>query len=123
MAKNFIGMQMINIGVAQSGMTSFADAIPATAEGNMRLACMDLEANIKMRAPVDTGHLRGSYGHQVHRRGDSVTGLVGSNVEYAAYQEFAGTPHVRPALDARHSSIMKMLGQDTLAGAMRHFRS
>lgn len=55
---------------------------------------------IRVRAPLDTGRLRRSYAYRV---GQGYVD-VGTNVHYAAYQEFGtrfqdGTPHVRPAME------------------------
>lgn len=68
---------------------------------------------IKPRAPFLTGNLRRSY-HQEDGRvtATSASVIVGTDVEYAPYQEFgtrymAGTPHVRPAIDAERSAIFK----------------
>jgi HK97 gp10 family phage protein len=52
---------------------------------------------------VDTGRLRASITHEVHKEGDQIVGLVGTNVEYAPHLEFgtnkmAARPFLRPAL-------------------------
>lgn len=58
-----------------------------------------IEADAKVACPVDTGRLRDSLEHEVNGR----TLRVGTNVEYAVYQE-EGTrymdpqPFLRPAL-------------------------
>jgi HK97 gp10 family phage protein len=61
-----------------------------------------IEADAKAAAPVLTGHLRDSIEHEV----DGDTLRVGSNVEYAVYQEegtrhMAPQPYLRPALYRR----------------------
>ena len=68
-----------------------------------------LEAQIKIRCPVDTGLLRSSYHMEETANGVE----VGTNVDYATYVE-NGTkyqhaqPHVRPALIA----TKKRFGKD-----------
>lgn len=67
--------------------------------------CLKVEGQAKQLAPVDTGRLRSSITHEVERQGEEVVGRIGSNVEYAAHQEFgtsrmAAHPYLRPALPA-----------------------
>lgn len=68
---------------------------------------------IKPRAPFLSGNLRRSY-HQEDGRvtATSASVLVGTDLEYAPYQEFgtryqSGTPHVRPAIDAERGRILR----------------
>lgn len=68
-----------------------------------------LEAQIKIRCPVDTGTLRSSY-HVTQKGKDSVE--VGTNVEYAAYVEYGtkfqhAQPHVRPAIQVTQRKFGK----------------
>ena len=92
--------------------------IGKASEKNMASAASHLEGEIKDRAPVDTGHLRGSYGHTVQGGDRGATAFVGTNVEYAASQESLGTPHVRPALDANRDQLVKLMAEDTLKEAL-----
>lgn len=83
-------------------------------------AAAHLTSEIKSRAPVDTGHLRDSYGYYVESGRSRVTAHVGTNVEYAVHQEYgtvyqSGTPHVRPALEANREDLARMMGEDTIA--------
>lgn len=60
------------------------------------------ERYAKGYAPVDTGRLRNSISHEAVPDEGAV--YIGTNVEYAPYQEFGtihqkGTPFLRPALD------------------------
>lgn len=58
------------------------------------------EREAKRRAPVDTGNLMASIASEVTSRRDSITIEVGTNVEYAPYQEFLyGNPFLRPAIE------------------------
>lgn len=50
------------------------------------------EGDVAELAPVDTGRLRDSITHETHAEEESV--YVGTNVEYAAYQEY-GTSRMR----------------------------
>jgi HK97 gp10 family phage protein len=53
-------------------------------------------ASAKQKAPVDTGRLRASITPEVRPHRDAVRGIVGSNVEYAPWQEFGTRPHWPP---------------------------
>ena len=113
------GMLLNAAGLA-STMGSLADAIPASGESNMHVACADLEGAIKERAPVDLGHLKGSYSYVVETNGDTVTGHVGTNVPYSEPQEQLYTPHVRPAVEAKQSELVQIMAADTLSDALSH---
>ncbi|MDZ4768358.1 MAG: HK97-gp10 family putative phage morphogenesis protein [Chloroflexota bacterium] len=70
--------------------------------GAMRQTALLVERGAKRNAPVDTGRLRGSIGHEIRRSGIGAGGdtqaVVGSNVEYAPDMEFGtGTFVGRPA--------------------------
>lgn len=71
-----------------------------------------VEGAAKRAAPVDTGRLRASITHEVedHRAELEVVGRVGTNVEYAIYQELgtrfmSARPFLRPALDAAGGEV------------------
>lgn len=113
---------MLNAGGLVSSLGSMGDAIPASGKQNMKIAASELEGEIKDRAPVDTGHLRASYTHNVEESGGKVIGRVGSNVDYAADQEYMGTPHVRPAVDARGADLARIMASQTLTDAIGHVR-
>lgn len=87
-------------------VTSHADeAIKAKDEAVARaLEKMGLVAEryAKGYAPVDTGRLRNSITHEAAPDEGAV--YIGTNVEYAPYQEFgtryqSGTPFLRPAVE------------------------
>ena len=66
-------------------------------------AAVAVELAAKRFAPVDTGRLRASISHTVERDAKGPVAFVGSNVNYAIYQELGtryqpGTPYLRPAL-------------------------
>ena len=62
----------------------------------MRQSVLIVQREAKIEAPVDTGRLRASIVPEVTRRGNTVVGIVGSNVEYAPYVEFGTRPHWPP---------------------------
>lgn len=71
----------------------------------MHKAALVVENPAKRYAPVDTGHLRASITHEVRVEGlggQTVLGVVGSKVVYAAAMEEGSRPHFPPpgALDA-----------------------
>lgn len=113
------------IGGMVSSLTRLGDAIGGNSETAMQEACVHLEAEIKARAPVDTGHLKSSYRSIVESgSGDTVVGHVGTNVDYSVPQEFGtqhqpGTPHVRPAIDASRPDLLDILGDQTVGAAVR----
>lgn len=66
---------------------------------------LKVERLAKQLAPVDTGRLRASITHEMGRDAEGLYELIGSNTEYAIYQELGtrfqtGTPFLRPALAA-----------------------
>lgn len=66
---------------------------------------LKIEMRAKALAPVDTGRLRSSIGHEIGTIGGEVAGTVGTNVEYAGYLEFgtykmSARPFLRPAAQA-----------------------
>jgi len=66
----------------------------------MREATLRVTADAKRLSPVDTGRLRASIAPEVIVKGETVQGIVGSNVVYAPYME---------------------LGTGTFVGRPRHF--
>ena len=79
-----------------------ADRLEATVQRSPRatavlqLLALRVEREAKKRAPVDTGRLRASITHRVYPVGSTkLVAEVGTNVEYAAAQEY-GTRHGLP---------------------------
>lgn len=62
----------------------------------MRVVTLAVTRDARINSPVDTGRLRSSIVPSVSANRDSVKGIVGSNVEYAPFQEF-GTRRGVPA--------------------------
>ena len=62
----------------------------------MRRATLLVQRSAKKKAPVDTGRLRASIVPEVRAQGNLVTGVVGSNVKYAAFVELGTVAHFVP---------------------------
>jgi HK97 gp10 family phage protein len=67
--------------------------------------CLRIERRAKQLCPVDTGRLRSSISTAIIVDGRSISGIVGTNVEYAPYVEFGTSrmeaqPYLRPAFYA-----------------------
>lgn len=115
------GFDIGNLGALQGRLSSIG--IGKASESNMAAAASHLEGEIKERAPVDTGHLSASYGHTVQGGDKGATAFVGTNVEYAAHQEYGtvhqgGQAHVRPALEANRDQLVQIMAADTLKEAL-----
>lgn len=55
---------------------------------NTTKACMVVQGQAKLLAPVGTGELRDKIGWQLKKESDTITGQVGSPEMYAPYVEF-----------------------------------
>lgn len=62
----------------------------------MQEATLAVTGSARRYAPVDTGRLRASIMPSVTSTGDSVRGVVGSNVKHAPFQELGTRPHWPP---------------------------
>ena len=62
----------------------------------MQQAALLVQRDAKINAPVDTGRLRASITPEVRPHGNTVRGVVGSNVKYAPYVELGTRPHWPP---------------------------
>lgn len=77
----------------------------------MEKVVLMVEATAARLAPVDTGNLRASIVSEVRDDvRDRVAGYVGTNVEYAPFQEFGTSrmdaqPFLRPAIEAHRGQI------------------
>jgi len=75
----------------------------------IRKTAFSIEARAKSLCPVDTGVLRNSITTKIH---SPMKATVGTNVEYAPYQEFGtrhqkGKPFMTPAVDAEKKEFEK----------------
>ena len=97
------------------------DALGKAVEQTTQVAISDAEVNVA----VDTGMLKQSivHGSDVVHNTDSVTGIVGTSVHYAIYQEMgtvkmAAHPFLMPALNANKDTF-KRLSENELLKAIR----
>ena len=79
-------------------------------------ASLLVEGQAASLSPVDTGLLRKSITHRVIDRKGFPVGQVGTNVEYAPFQEFgtskmAAQPFLMPALNKSRSSIREIIAR------------
>ena len=87
------------------------DALGVAVEQTTQNAISDAQTNVA----VDTGMLKQSivHGSDVVHNTDSVTGIVGTSVHYAIYQEMgtvkmAAHPFLMPALNANKDTFKKL---------------
>jgi HK97 gp10 family phage protein len=81
----------------------------------IKTCCIIVEGQAALFAPVDTGLLRKSINHRVRKVKDTFIGEVGTNVEYAPFQEFGTSkmkpqPFLTPALTINRARIGKIIG-------------
>lgn len=75
------------------GLLSAEDEKVARRE--VKRTLVSIESSAKVRAPVDRGRLQGSISHELER--DGLSGVAGTNLEYAPDVEFGTSPHeIRP---------------------------
>lgn len=82
------------------------------AETGMEKAVIKFEADTKLLTHVDTGTLRRSWTHKTtaHNNGN-IEGAVGSNVEYAAYED-SYHPNISQALEDNVNSYMLTISNE-----------
>lgn len=91
-----------------------AEAITKELEVGMTQACILVQGQAAINAPVDTGLLRGSIVYDVENDGDKIEGIVGTAVEYAPYVEYGTTrqkaqPYLEPALSDNTNRIASIM--------------
>ena len=91
------------------------DAERAAARTEVKRGALHIQAEAKRRAPVDTGRLRNSITHE--ERDDGLAAVIGTNVEYAPYQEFgtrfhAAQPFLLPAFELERPQFMRRLQRE-----------
>lgn len=95
-------------------MGRFVDAkVSPAVRASVAAACELIQSTAKEYAPVDTGRLRDSIQTTIEETGSTIVGTVGTDVEYAVFQEFGtihqpGTPFMRPAFDEAKPVIKEM---------------
>ena len=86
---NTIDIEVKGLKEIQAKMTQMVvDLHGAPVLNAMRDSTLMVQRDARIAAPVDTGRLRASIVPEVKVAADQVQGIVGSNVEYAPYQEF-----------------------------------
>lgn len=80
----------------------------------MGKAVLIVERQAKEDCPVDTGRLRSSIASKVETAGEDITGIIGTNVDYASHVEYGtskrpATPFLFPAVEKQKSSIAEAL--------------
>ncbi len=99
-------------------VTSYKDErlkeISTQLKKGMTKACLLVERDAKINSPVDTGRLRSSITNRLEVEENQLVGIVGTNVEYASFQEFGTSkmpahPFLFPALEANKSRIKDLL--------------
>lgn len=77
--------QILNLDSLLKKLDNFADI---DLSPTMEKACLLVENDAKRNCPVDTGQLRASIKHEVLGTKEDITGVIGSNTEYAPYVEY-----------------------------------
>ena len=82
----------------------------------MRQATLIVQRSARINAPVDTGRLRASITPQIVTRDNVLTGVIGSNVYYAPFQEVGtrfmrGKRYLQRALEDNMAKIKKLFEQ------------
>lgn len=103
MAQNDMSLEW-EAGSAPDDMASRLDTLLAEGNDELRAAAERIgrrtSREAKKRAPVDTGNLRASISSEMTSRPGRIRVEVGTNIEYAAVQEFVyGSPYLRPAIE------------------------
>ena|ERR1051326_525959 len=98
---------------SKNNLPRISSQIERALSAAVRKAAFAIEAEAKTLAPVDTGMLRNSIQTDIE---GPLKATVGTNVEYAAYQEFGtrhqkGTPFLTPAADAEEKRFESELGE------------
>jgi HK97 gp10 family phage protein len=92
--------------------------IGAAASAALRKTALDIEADAKQLAPVDTGNLRNSISSDITGDGrhGAMSAEIGPTAEYGVYQEYGtstqpGQPFLSPAYDRRIGPYSEALAQ------------
>jgi HK97 gp10 family phage protein len=115
------GLNTLAVDLSMSGARAGARAALV-----VRKTTADIERDAQAFAPVDTGNLRNSIGHDITGDGRSgaIESEIGPTADYGAYVEFGTSQHgpaayMGPAFDRHTADFEKALGQiadDTLGG-------
>lgn len=85
-------------------------------EETIKQIAMFVEAESKLRAPVDTGHLRRSITHETKSDEEVSKAFIGTNVEYAPVVEqgsvvknIKAQPYLRPSIEENLGEIQDII--------------
>lgn len=122
MAKSSTANIAAQIEEARAAFVSVGSAVDAILEPALVKAALRVERDAKKNAPVDTGRLRASITHRVVRSNSKASAEVGTNVSYAAAQEFgasyksgrkmAGVFYLTRAIESNRAAIMELLATE-----------
>lgn len=102
----------------KANFESYAVNVENALERGLLKASLIVESQAVVLSPYDTGRLRQSITHRVVRNGSIVEGQVGTNVEYAAAQEFGvpgrnrAQPFLGPALRQKRGQILQIITRE-----------
>lgn len=103
-----IDVDLSQVRALSSRLATAGPRVGAVGAAALRKTALDIEADAKVLAPVDTGALRNSISHDFagDGRNGSMTAEIGPTVDYGIYQEFgtsvmAPQPYLGPAYDRR----------------------
>ncbi len=107
----FTGVQLLGIAGIHSMLNGYKPVGKGDLDKRVEMAARLVEADAKRLCPVDTGTLRASI-HTVKLADAKYA--VGSNVEYALYQErgthkMPAQPYLRPALENNQAEIQALI--------------
>lgn len=100
---------MLDVKLIRKQHSSYPAIFKAINKNFLPKAGVEVQKRAVKLAPVDQGRLKGSIKYKV--TGDKV--IIGTNVEYAAYQEYGtykmtGKPYMRPALDQKRKFLIAL---------------
>jgi len=108
-----VDAEVIGLQQVQANMAKIVEELHGTPILNtMRDATLLILRDARINAPVDTGRLRASITPEVKAEPPDVIGIVGSNVEYAPFQEFgtkrmAGKHYLERAVEKNKDRIQR----------------